>query len=68
MVYTKGMSDAARERRRRASLLEIEGNGWDIGYAVRFLLSDQARFITGHTLVVDGGATLTGRPRATDYQ
>ncbi len=68
MVYTEGMSDEARERRRKASLLEIEGNGWDIGYAVRFLLSDQARFITGQTLVVDGGMTLTGRPRATDTQ
>jgi NAD(P)-dependent dehydrogenase (short-subunit alcohol dehydrogenase family) len=68
MVYTEGMSEEARERRRKASLLEIEGSGWDIGYAVRFLLSDQARFITGHTLVVDGGATLTGRPRATDSQ
>ena len=68
MVYNEGMSDTARERRRKASLLEIEGSGWDIGYAVRFLLSEQARFITGHTLVVDGGATLTGRPRATDTQ
>ncbi|MGD2140903.1 MAG: SDR family NAD(P)-dependent oxidoreductase [Burkholderiales bacterium] len=68
MVYTEGMSEAARERRRKASLLEIEGSGWDIGNAVRFLLSDQARFITGQTLVVDGGATLTGRPRATDTQ
>jgi len=68
MVSAEGMSDTARERRRKASLLEIEGSGWDIGYAVRFLLSDQARFITGHTLVVDGGATLTGRPRATDTQ
>jgi len=39
-----------------------------VGHAVRFLLSGQARFITGHTLVVDGGATLISRPRATDTQ
>jgi len=26
---------------------------------VRFLLSDHARYITGHILVVDGGTTLT---------
>ena len=68
MVYTEGMSPEARERRRQASVLGIEGTGWDIGYAVRFLLSEQARFITGHTLVVDGGTTLVGRPRATDTQ
>jgi NAD(P)-dependent dehydrogenase (short-subunit alcohol dehydrogenase family) len=68
MVSAEGMSETARERRRKASILEIEGSGWDIGYAARFLLSDQARFITGQTLVVDGGMTLTGRPRATDTQ
>jgi NAD(P)-dependent dehydrogenase (short-subunit alcohol dehydrogenase family) len=68
MVAAEGMSPAARERRLEASVLGIEGNGWDVGYAVRFLLSDQARFITGQTLVVDGGVTLVGRPRATDNQ
>jgi len=68
MVFAEGMSQAARERRRQASVLGIEGTGWDVGYAVRFLLSAHARFITGHTLVVDGGTTLVGRPRATDSQ
>jgi NAD(P)-dependent dehydrogenase (short-subunit alcohol dehydrogenase family) len=68
MVSAEGMSEAARERRRQASVLGIEGTGWDVGYAVRFLLSEQARFITGQTLVVDGGVTLLGRPRATDTQ
>ncbi|HTS54102.1 MAG TPA: glucose 1-dehydrogenase [Burkholderiales bacterium] len=68
MVAVAGMSPAARERRRQASVLGMEGTGWDVGYAVRFLLSDQARFITGQTLVVDGGATLVSRPRATDSQ
>ena len=68
MVYEAGMSPAARERRRQASLLGIEGTGWDVGHAVRFLLSDHARYITGHTLVVDGGATLMGPPRAPDTE
>jgi hypothetical protein len=40
MVYGQGMSAAARERRRTASGLGIEGTGWDVGHAVRFLLSD----------------------------
>jgi NAD(P)-dependent dehydrogenase (short-subunit alcohol dehydrogenase family) len=63
MVYAGGMSPAARDRRRQASTLGIEGTGWDIGHAVRFLLSDYARYITGHTLVVDGGTTLTAPER-----
>jgi len=31
------------------------GSGWDIGYASLFLHSDEARFITGVVLSVDGG-------------
>ena len=65
MVYQRGMSPAAREGRRMASTLGIEGTGWDIGHAVRFLLSDFARYITGHVLVVDGGTTLTAPQRDT---
>ena len=69
MVYSRGMPPAAREQRRRASVLGLEGTGWDIGQAVRFLLSDHARYITGHVLVVDGGATLVGpaRESATEH-
>jgi NAD(P)-dependent dehydrogenase (short-subunit alcohol dehydrogenase family) len=63
MVYTPGMSEQARATRRRASVLGIEGTGWDIGHAVRFLCSRHARYITGQTLVVDGGATLVGPSR-----
>jgi NAD(P)-dependent dehydrogenase (short-subunit alcohol dehydrogenase family) len=63
MVYAGGMTPAARDQRRRASVLGREGTGWDIGQAVRFLLSGHARYITGHVLVVDGGATLVGPAR-----
>ena len=31
------------------------GSGWDIAYAALFLHSDEARFITGVSLPVDGG-------------
>jgi NAD(P)-dependent dehydrogenase (short-subunit alcohol dehydrogenase family) len=65
MVYARGMSDEARAQRRRASALGIEGTGWDVGHAVRFLLSDHARYITGQTLVVDGGVTLQAPARDT---
>ena len=63
MVYAHGMSASAREQRRKASALGIEGTGWDIGHAVRFLFSDHARYITGQTLVVDGGVTLKAPAR-----
>ena len=63
MVSGGGMSDVARATRRDASLLGIEGTGWDIGNAVRFLVSGLARYITGQTLVVDGGVTLRGPER-----
>ena len=66
MVYQRGMSPSARDRRRQASALGIEGTGWDIGQAVRFLLSSHARYITGHTLVVDGGTTLSAPERDSD--
>ena len=64
MVGAGTMSETARENRRVASLLGREGTGWDVGNAVRFLLSEQARYITGQVLVVDGGTTLRGAERA----
>ena len=63
MVIRNGMADAAREARKNASPLKVEGEGWDIGQAVSFLLSDRARYITGQTLVVDGGCTIVGPER-----
>jgi NAD(P)-dependent dehydrogenase (short-subunit alcohol dehydrogenase family) len=63
MVYAPGMSAEVRERRRLASPMAVEGSGWDIGNAVVFLASARARFVTGQTLVVDGGTTLVGLPR-----
>jgi NAD(P)-dependent dehydrogenase (short-subunit alcohol dehydrogenase family) len=63
MVSGEGMSDERREDRKAASLLGIEGTGWDVGRAVRFLLSEESRYITGQILVVDGGVTLKGPSR-----
>lgn len=58
VVYANGMSDDTRDYRRNASALRIEGTGWDVGAAVRFLLSDHARYITGNLMIVDGGLHL----------
>jgi NAD(P)-dependent dehydrogenase (short-subunit alcohol dehydrogenase family) len=63
MVQADGMTKERREARRKATVLRIEGSGWDIGHAVTFLVSDRARWITGHTLVVDAGVTVRGPTR-----
>jgi 3-oxoacyl-[acyl-carrier protein] reductase len=38
----------------------------DVGWAVRFLASPEARYITGQTLVVDGGQVLPEAPLPVD--
>ena len=67
-LFAKGMTDEARERRRKSSLLEIEGEGWDIGNTVVYLCSNWARYVTGQCLVVDGGMNLTTRPRGSGVE
>lgn len=66
-IYTpmvaSGMDEALRERRRAASPLGIEGTGWDIGHAAVFLVSDEARYITGTILTVDGGVSVRSPDR-----
>lgn len=53
MVYTPmisgeaGLSDAERQARAARSLLQTEGTAWDVGAAVRFLASDESRWMTG---------------------
>jgi len=64
MVWTpmvESLGQDMREKRRRASPLGTEGTGWDVGWAAVYLASDEARWVTGQTLVVDGGITLTTR-------
>ena len=56
MVASRGMTLAMRDARKDATLLGTEGTGWDIGYAVLYLASDESRWVTGITLSVDGGA------------
>jgi len=63
MVYSEGMSESQRSQRQNASLIEMEGTGWDIGKAVVYLSSEWARYVTGHLMVVDGGCSLSSRPR-----
>jgi NAD(P)-dependent dehydrogenase (short-subunit alcohol dehydrogenase family) len=43
--------------RRETSPMKRMGDAWDVAYAALFLASDEARYITGANLVVDGGLT-----------
>ncbi len=64
MVWTpmvESVGAELREKRRKASPLGTEGEGWDVAWAAVYLASEEARWVTGQTLVVDGGLTLTTR-------
>jgi NAD(P)-dependent dehydrogenase (short-subunit alcohol dehydrogenase family) len=49
------IEEVREERNRRVPLRGQMGSGWDTGYAALFLASDEAKFITGAILPVDGG-------------
>lgn len=53
----RGMAkeELVRQRDARVPLKGGMGSGWDIAYAALFLASDEAKFITGVILPVDGG-------------
>jgi len=49
------LGEEGRERRRQMVPMQTEGTGWDIGWAAVYLASDEARWVTGVFLPVDGG-------------
>jgi NAD(P)-dependent dehydrogenase (short-subunit alcohol dehydrogenase family) len=51
--------DAMMAKRDAQCPMGFMGNAWDTAHAAVFLASDEARYITGAELVVDGGITLT---------
>ncbi|RAO66210.1 uncharacterized protein BHQ10_002222 [Talaromyces amestolkiae] len=57
MVRGRGMTDDMRQARINQNLLKQEGTGWDVGYAILFLASKEAKWITGLVMPVDGGTT-----------
>ena len=67
-VETPGFADTSGEHQRR--MLSSIPMGYcadpeDVGWAVRFLASSEARYITGQTLIVDGGQVLPEAPLLT---
>src|SRR5690625_1898406 len=55
---TEALDEKVRERIVAAIPLGTIGQPEDVAAAVAFLASDEARYITGHTLVVDGGLVM----------
>lgn len=58
---TKGLSKEERQevidtRNRRCPTGKM-GDAWDVAYAALYLASDEAKYVTGAMLVVDGGLT-----------
>jgi NAD(P)-dependent dehydrogenase (short-subunit alcohol dehydrogenase family) len=51
---------ATRESRRKVGPLNLEGDAWDVAQAVLFLAGNEARFINGVHLPVDGGVVGIG--------
>lgn len=60
-ILTEGLIEQGEEylnKMKKAIPLHRLGNPEDIGYAVLFFASDEAGYITGQTLVIDGGQIL----------
>ena len=56
-----GDVETLRHRRNSQPPMGRMGTAWDIAHAALFLASDEARYITGAELVVDGGLSATVR-------
>ena len=56
--FKKSRAEVEAERDAKVPLRKKQGTGWDVANAALFLASDEASFITGVTLPVDGGASV----------
>ena len=56
-AYGAGGAEEMTRRRDEVVPMGKMGDAWDVAYASLFLASDEAKYITGALLVVDGGLT-----------
>ena len=56
--WGQSREEVAAARDARVPLGRKMGSAWDVAHAALFLASDEAKFITGITLPVDGGASV----------
>jgi NAD(P)-dependent dehydrogenase (short-subunit alcohol dehydrogenase family) len=59
LVRQLGANDAEALIAKRHAMVPVGhmGTGWDVAHAVLFLVSDEAKYVTGTEIVVDGGIT-----------
>jgi NAD(P)-dependent dehydrogenase (short-subunit alcohol dehydrogenase family) len=57
-TWGKSRGEVEAARNARVPLRKRMGTAWDVAYAALFLASDEANFITGIGLLVDGGGSL----------
>ena len=57
-TWGKSRAEVEAARNARVPLRKRMGTAWDVAYAALFLASDEANFITGIGLLVDGGGSL----------
>ena len=60
-AFNKPRAEVAAERDQRVLLRNKMGTAWDVAYGALYLASDEANFVTGVALPIDGGALVQVR-------